>query len=130
MPDEPAADASRIASVLARQFGIAEDEVPAFMADRFGARLAAGALAGGEAAWTDDSPLSVRERSLLVLAALVAQGGVDARLRAHVRLALANGLTADDLDAAVAFLAVYVGYPRATVAMEAVRDELASAEMR
>ena len=111
-------------TMLARQFGIAEDEVPAFMAERFGARMASGALAAGEGAWTEDSPLSVRERSLLVLASLVALGGVEARLRAHIRLALQNGLSADELDAALAFLAVYVGYPRATVAMEALRDEL------
>jgi 4-carboxymuconolactone decarboxylase len=120
----------RIVAVLARQFGVPEDEVPAFMAARFGERMAEGALAAGGGAWADDSPLSARDRSLLVLAALVAQGGVDARLRAHVRLALQNGLTADDLDAAVAFLAVYVGYPRATVAMETLRDELSNGEMR
>ena len=120
----------QVVTMLARQFGVAEDEVEAFMAGRFGERLARGAIAGGETAWAEDSPLSVRERSLLVLAALVAQGGVEARLRAHVRLALQNGLSADDVDAALAFLAVYVGYPRATVAMEAVRDELPSREMR
>jgi enoyl-CoA hydratase/carnithine racemase len=70
------------------------------MADRFGERLASGAIAAGEPAWAEGSPLSVRERSLLVLAALVAQGGADARLRAHVRLALQNGVSADELDAA------------------------------
>ena len=120
----------QVVTMLARQFGVAEDEVEALMAGRFGERLARGAIAGGEAAWAEDSPFSIRERSLLVLAALVAQGGVEARLRAHVRLALQNGLSADDVDAALAFLAVYVGYPRATVAMEAGRDELPSREMR
>jgi alkylhydroperoxidase/carboxymuconolactone decarboxylase family protein YurZ len=65
-----------------------------------------------------------------VVAALVAQGGADARLRAHVRLALRNGVTPDELDAAVAFLATYVGYPRATVAMETLRDELSHRGIR
>jgi 4-carboxymuconolactone decarboxylase len=119
-----------VVAVLAAQFGVSEEELPAFMADRFGERIAEGAIAAGGAVWTDDSPLTARERSLLVLAALVTQGGVEARLRAHFRLALHNGVTPDELDAAVAFLAVYVGYPRATAAIEALRDELVQLEMR
>jgi 4-carboxymuconolactone decarboxylase len=124
-------DAGRgeVLAVLAAQFGVSEEELPAFMAARFGERMADEAIAAGGAAWADDSPLTNRERSLLVVAALVAQGGVDARLRAHFRVALQNGITRDELDAALAFLAVYVGYPRATVAMEALRDELSQLEM-
>jgi 4-carboxymuconolactone decarboxylase len=129
MPED---DSGRVrgVAVLAAQFGVSEEDLPAFMAARFGERLADGAVAAGSTAWADDSPLTNRERSLLVLAALVTQGGVDARLRAHFRLALQNGITRDELDAAVAFLAVYVGYPRASVAMEALRDELSQPEMR
>ena len=37
-----------------------------------------------------------------------------------------NGATPEELDALVSLLAVYVGYPRASVAMEVVRDELAA----
>jgi len=75
--------------------------------------------AGG--AWVDDC-LSLRDRSLVVLAALVTQGGVEERLRLHVRWALDHGVTPEELEAMAALLAVYVGYPRASVAMETIRE--------
>lgn len=52
------------------------------------------------------------------------QGAAGERLREQVRLALAAGLTAGELEAAVTLLAPYAGFPRASVAMEVVRDEL------
>lgn len=68
--------------------------------------------------------LSLRDRSLIVLAALITQGGVESRLRTHVRWAIEHGSNREELEALVTLLAVYVGYPRASLAMEAVRDEL------
>jgi 4-carboxymuconolactone decarboxylase len=90
------------------------------MGERFG--VEAVNAAGG--AWVDDC-LSLRDRSLVVVAALVALGGVDERLRGHVRWALEHGSSREELEALVTLLAVYVGFPRASVAMEVVRDELA-----
>ena len=127
---EDGAGRRQVVALLAAQFGVSEEELPAFMADRFGERMAEGAITAGGAVWADDSTLTARERSLLVLAALVTQGGVEARLRAHFRLAVQNGVTPDELDAVLSFLAVYVGYARATVAMEVLRDELSGLEMR
>jgi alkylhydroperoxidase/carboxymuconolactone decarboxylase family protein YurZ len=60
-----------------------------------------------------------------VVAALVALGGLEARLRTHVRWALDHGATAEELEALGALLAVYVGYARASVAMEAIREVVA-----
>ena len=76
------------------------------------------------AAWVDDC-LSLRDRSLVVLAALVAQGGVEPRLRAHVRLALTHGATEEELEALMSLLAVYAGFPKASVGAEVVREEVA-----
>lgn len=86
-----------------------------------GKRMATEAINAAGGAWVEDG-LSLRDRSLVVLAALVAQGGVDERLRAHTRWALDHGLTPDELDAMAALLAVYVGYPRASVAVELIRE--------
>jgi 4-carboxymuconolactone decarboxylase len=72
-----------------------------------------------------DDCLSLRDRSLIVVAALVAQGGLEARLRGHVRWALEHGSSREELEALVTLLAVYVGFPRASEGMEVVRDELA-----
>jgi 4-carboxymuconolactone decarboxylase len=107
----------------ASQLGIPREEVAASFSERFGERFAEEAINAAGGAWPDDS-LSLRDRSLIVVSALVAQGGVDARLRGHVRWAVEHGATREQLEALVALLAVYVGYPRASVAMEVVRDEL------
>ena len=48
----------------------------------------------------------------IVLAALITQGGVESRLRGHVRWAIAHDVTPAQLDALVALLANYVGFRR------------------
>ena len=61
----------------------------------------------------------------------LALGGCDGhqrRLRGHVRWAIEHGSSHEELEALVTLLAVYVGFPRASVAMEIVRDELAKLE--
>jgi 4-carboxymuconolactone decarboxylase len=107
----------------ASQFGIEESEVPAWFADRHGARFGEEAINAAGGAWNDDE-LSLRDRSIVVVTALIAQGGVEDRLRGHVRWALEHGVTPEELEAIVSLLAVYVGYARASVASEVVRDEL------
>ena len=107
----------------ARQFGIEPADVPARLAEQFGERFARETLRTGESTWAP-GPLTPRERSLLIVASLVTQGAVGDRLRGHVRLALAHGLDAEELEAAVTLLAGYAGFPRASVAMEIVRTEL------
>jgi 4-carboxymuconolactone decarboxylase len=111
----------------ASQFGIARDDVPAWFAERMGERFGTEAINAAAGAWVDDC-LSLRDRSLAVVAALVAQGGVEARLRGHVRWAIDHGSTREELEALVTLLAVYVGFPRASEAMEVLRDELARLE--
>ena len=74
--------------------------------------------------WSDDR-LSLRDRSLVVVTALIALGGVEERLRGHVRWAIDHGATRDELEALATLLAVYVGYARASVGLEIIREELA-----
>lgn len=107
----------------ASQFGMAREDVPGWLAERFGKRFGTEAINAAGGAWVDES-LSLHDRSLVVIATLVAQGGVDDRLRGHVRWAVAHGSSRDELEALVTLLAVYVGYPKASVAMEVVREEL------
>jgi 4-carboxymuconolactone decarboxylase len=107
----------------ASQLGIPPEQVPAWFAERFGERFGREAVNAAAGAWTDDC-LSLRDRSLIVVAALIAQGGVEDRLRGHVRWAVEHGSNRDELEALATLLAVYVGYPRASVGMEIVRQEL------
>ena len=109
--------------MYASQFGVPEHEIEAHMTEMLGPLMAEEAWQAGAGAWSDRD-LSMRDRSLLVIACLVTQGGVDRRLRGHLRWAAENGVTRAELDALMSLLAVYIGYPRASTGMELLRDEL------
>ncbi len=110
-------------AAYASQFGVPEAEVERLFLERFGRRFAEEAFHVAGDAWQDDS-LSLRDRSLIVLAVLATQGGVESRLRPHVRWALEHGATPAELDALACLVAAYAGFPRASVALETIRDEL------
>jgi 4-carboxymuconolactone decarboxylase len=61
--------------------------------------------------WSDPA-LSPRDRSLVTVAALTAGGHLD-ELPAHLRRAVDNGVTHDELAAVITHLAFYVGFPAA-----------------
>jgi len=110
-------------AAYASQFRLPEAEAVEELKRIVGERMAAEAINAAGGAWVDDS-LSLRDRSLVVLAALITQGSVEDRLRVHIRRALDHGVTPGELEALAALLAVYVGYPRASVAMETIRQML------
>lgn len=110
-------------AAYASQFGLSEQEVVTHMDALLGPHMASEAQHAAAGAWQEGT-LSMRDRSLIVIASLVSQGGVDARLRGHLRWAPQNGATRAELDELMALLAVYVGYPKASVGMELLREEL------
>jgi 4-carboxymuconolactone decarboxylase len=113
-------------AVYARVFGIPSEDVPASIAERVGAAFTAEALhAAGGPAWSDPA-LTSRDRSLAVITARASQGIADDRLRTHVRLGRGHRIDERALIALAMLLAVYVGYPRASLAMETILDECAS----
>ena len=111
----------------ASQLGIPREEVPTWFAERFGERFGEEAINAAGGAWPDDC-LSLRDRSLIVVAALIVQGGAEARLRGHVRWAIEHGSSREELEALATLLGVYAGYPKASAGLEIIRDELASLE--
>lgn len=117
--------ASRGRAAYASQLRLPEHEAVEELERIVGERMATEAIQAAGGAWVDDV-LSLRDRSLVVVAALVTQGGVDERLRSHTRWALDHGVTADELEAMATLLAVYVGYPRASVAVEIIREVVAA----
>jgi 4-carboxymuconolactone decarboxylase len=119
---------SRGIAAYASQLGMPEEEVLRHLSSRFGERLATEAVLAAGGAWELNSPLSLRDRSLAVLTALAAQGGVEERLRPHVRWAVEHGATRAEIEGLLAFLAVYIGYPRASVAIDIARQELDGVE--
>src|SRR5262249_42710654 len=128
MPSSMADSGERVSrgrAAYASQFRLSEAEAVKELKRVVGERMANEAINAAGGAWVEDC-LSLRDRSLIVLAALVTQGGVEERLRAHVRWALDHDATPDELEAMCALLAVYIGYPRASVAMETMREVVSS----
>jgi len=107
-------------SAYAQIFGMPEQDVPEALAARVGPVFAEEALqAAGGAAWSSPA-LTGRERSIAVITALTAQGLAGDRLATHLRLGLQNGLDHDALTALMALLTVYIGYAKASLAMETI----------
>lgn len=116
----PAARQARGIAAYARIFAIPEDQVAAAFAARTGPVFAQEALqVAGGASWGHPA-LTGRDRSIAIITALVAQGVAGDRLGTHLDLAREHGLDDDALTALMVLLAGYVGYPRASLAMEAV----------
>jgi 4-carboxymuconolactone decarboxylase len=69
------------------------------------------------------SDLSVRDRSLVSIAALAAMGDDD-QLDGYLRRAIESGLTRSQIAEAITHLGFYAGWPKATKAMAAVTRSL------
>jgi 4-carboxymuconolactone decarboxylase len=67
--------------------------------------------------------LSKRDRSLVTVAALVALYRTE-QIGAHLKLAIANGLTREELTEAITHLAFYAGWPNAMTGMSIAKDLL------
>lgn len=67
--------------------------------------------------------LERRDRSLVTLGILIALGAED-ELRSHVRIAMNNGLTKDEIAEVIYHSAGYTGFPRAMAARKAARAAL------
>ena len=65
--------------------------------------------------------LSPRDRSLVTVAALIANGNTE-QLSSHLNRARANGLSEAELAEVMVHLAFYAGWPRAVSAVKVARD--------
>ncbi len=113
----------------ASQLRVAREEVASWFAERVGERFGEEAIYSAAHAWDDDE-LSLRDRSLVVIAALIAQGDTEPQLRMHTRWALDHGSTREELEALATLLAIYAGFPRASGGLMVIREELAKLEAR
>ena len=65
--------------------------------------------------------LSQRDRSLVTVAALIANGNTE-QLTGHLKRAKDNGLTETELAEVIIHLAFYAGWPRAISAVKVARE--------
>jgi len=63
--------------------------------------------------WAREDKLSARDRSLITVTGLMASGILDSSLKFHLKNALANGVTREELAEAITHLGFYVGWPKA-----------------
>lgn len=67
--------------------------------------------------WSREQQMSPRDRSLITVSALMAQG-LFPQLEAHMRIAKKNGVTKDEMVELITHLAFYAGWPKAWSAFD------------
>lgn len=63
--------------------------------------------------WNREDKLSLRDRSLVTVVALMAQGLTDSSFRYHLTAAKNNGITRTEIAEILTHAAFYVGWPKA-----------------
>jgi len=63
--------------------------------------------------WSRENKLSLRDRSLVTIVALMAQGLTDESFQYHLTSAKANGITKEEIAEIVTHAAFYAGWPKA-----------------
>lgn len=63
--------------------------------------------------WSANDKLSLHDRSLVTVTALIAQGLTDSSLQYHMATAKKNGVTREEMVQAITQLGFYAGWPKA-----------------
>ena len=75
--------------------------------------------------WSREDKLSLRDRSLITVVALVAKGITDASLEYHIANAKNHGVTLTEMVEVITHIAFYVGWPYAWAVFPLVREAYA-----
>lgn len=67
--------------------------------------------------WSKNDVLPLKERSIVTVSALIAQGITDSSLKYHMETAKKNGVTKDEMAEIITQLAFYSGWPKAWAAL-------------
>ena len=72
--------------------------------------------------WSREEQLSLRDRSLVTVVALMAQGLTDESFKYHLQSAKANGITKEEIAEIVTHAAFYCGWPKAWAAFRLAKE--------
>ena len=72
--------------------------------------------------WSREAQLSLRDRSLVTVVALMAQGLVDPSFRFHLENAKNNGVTQEEMAEVLTHAAFYAGWPKAWAAFNMAKE--------
>ena len=78
--------------------------------------------------WSRESELSARDRSLITVTALMAQGLTDTSFGHHLAMAKENGITRSEIAEILTHAAFYAGWPKAWAAFRMAKDVWADEE--
>ncbi|MEE3381291.1 MAG: carboxymuconolactone decarboxylase family protein [Succiniclasticum sp.] len=62
--------------------------------------------------WSANDKLSLRDRSMITVAALMGMGVIDSSLKYHIQNAKKNGVTKEEMVQIITQLAFYTGWPK------------------
>ena len=113
--------------VYASQFQIPREEVTSWFGKRVGEHFGEEAILTAASIWVENE-LSLRDRSLVVIASLITQGDAEQQLRSHTRWAIRHGCTRTQLEELAMVLSVYASEPRSVNGLIVMREELAKLE--
>ena len=72
--------------------------------------------------WSREDKLSLKERSLITVVALLSQGLTDTSFVHHLESAKANGITKNEIAEIITHAAFYAGWPKAWAAFRLAKD--------
>ncbi len=72
--------------------------------------------------WSREDKLSLRDRSLVTVTALMAQGLTDSSFRYHLESAKKNGITREEIAEILTHAAFYAGWPKAWAAFRMAKE--------
>jgi 4-carboxymuconolactone decarboxylase len=72
--------------------------------------------------WSREDQLSLRDRSIITVTALMASGVLDSSLQGHIQRAKNNGVTADEMAELLTHAAFYAGWPKAWAAFRMAKE--------
>ena len=78
--------------------------------------------------WSREDKLSLRDRSLVTVVSLLAQGLVDSSFQYHLATAKQNGITREEIAEIITHAAFYAGWPKAWAAFRMAKEVWADQE--
>lgn len=72
--------------------------------------------------WAREDKLSLRDRSVITVTALMTKGIFDNSLKYHIQNAKNNGVTKEEMSEIITHLAFYVGWPNAWATFNIMKD--------
>ena len=72
--------------------------------------------------WSREDKLSLRDRSVVTVVTLMAQGLVDDSFKYHLENAKNNGITKEEMAEILTHAAFYAGWPKAWAAMKMAKE--------